>query len=49
MLTIYLDVHQANAVTSDAANLKNALGHPSLAYLKAAYPNLSVSKLRFPN
>lgn len=45
LLTLELARPQALMTTSDALVLHNSLGHPSLPYLKAAFPDLNIKDL----
>jgi hypothetical protein len=47
VLIIDLLTPKAFLVKSDPIALHNSLGHPSLPYLKAAYPNLHITSLDF--
>ncbi|KNZ43810.1 uncharacterized protein VP01_9848g1, partial [Puccinia sorghi] len=45
LLIVQLARHQAFATTSDALVLHKLLGHPSLPYMKAVFPELNIKDL----
>jgi hypothetical protein len=49
VLTIDQNTPKAFAVINDPITLHNSLGHPSLPYLKAAYPTLAIKELQCDN